>query len=102
MKSEPNFLQQVITGDETWVFEYDPTTKRQSSEWHTSESPPPKKARMSKSRVKSMLIFFYSKGIVHKEFVPPGQTESNILPTDTRAFKAGYRLEHSGEPNSVM
>ena len=75
VKSEPDFLQGVITGDETWIFEYDPTTKRQSSEWHTSESPRPKKARMSKSRVKSMLIiFFYSKGIVHKEFVPPGQT----------------------------
>jgi len=30
---------------------------------------------MSKSKVKSMLIIsFYSKGIVHKEFVPPGQT----------------------------
>ena len=26
--SEPNFLQWVITRDETWVFEYDPTTKR--------------------------------------------------------------------------
>jgi len=59
VKSEPDFLQGVITGDETWVFEYDPTTKRQSSEWHTSESPRPKKARMSKSRVKSMLIIFF-------------------------------------------
>jgi histone-lysine N-methyltransferase SETMAR len=31
---------------------------------------------MSKSRIKLMLIvfFFYSLGIVHKEFVPPGQT----------------------------
>jgi hypothetical protein len=34
--SEPDFLQRVITGDETWVFVYDPTTKRQSSQWHTS------------------------------------------------------------------
>jgi len=57
--SEPDFLQRVITGDETWVFEYDPTTKRRSSEWHTSQSPRPKKARMSKSRVKSMLIIFF-------------------------------------------
>jgi len=73
--SEPNFLQRVITGDESWVFECDPTTKRQSSEWHTSHSSRTKKARMSKSRVKSMLIIFFdSKRIIHKEFVPPGQT----------------------------
>ena len=59
LTSEPNFLQGLITGDETWVIEYDLTTKRQSSEWHTFESPRPKKARMSKSRVKSMLIIFF-------------------------------------------
>src|SRR5215469_10567956 len=30
---------------------------------------------MSKSKIKSMLIcFFDSQGIIHKEFVPPGQT----------------------------
>jgi hypothetical protein len=61
----------VITGDETWIFEYDPETKRQSKEWHTSASPPPKKARRSKSKIKFMFIcFFDSEGIVHTEFVP--------------------------------
>ena len=50
-------------------------TKCQIWEWHTANSPHPKKARMSKSKIKSMLIcFFESRGIVHKEFVPPGQT----------------------------
>ena len=40
-------------------------------EWHTASSPRPKKARMSKSKIKSMLIcFFDSRGIVHTEFVP--------------------------------
>jgi len=42
----------VITGDETWIFEYDPETKRQSKEWHTSASPRPKKARRSISKIK--------------------------------------------------
>ena len=55
-----------------------PETKRQSREWHTPNSPRPKKARMSKSKIKSMLFFFVfffcSQGIVHKEFVPPGLT----------------------------
>ena len=44
VRGDPDFLEQVITGDETWVFEYDPETKRQSSEWHTTKSPRPKKA----------------------------------------------------------
>ena len=35
---------------------------------------------MSRSRVKSMnVVFFDSRGIVHKEFVPPGQTVNNAF-----------------------
>ncbi|XP_039314693.1 protein GVQW3-like [Solenopsis invicta] len=74
-ENDPNFLNSVITGDESWIFEYDPETKRQSSEWHTPSSPRPKKARMSKSRIKTMLIVFFDvRGIVHHEFVPTGTT----------------------------
>ena len=40
-----------------------------------SNPPHPKKAKMSKSKIKTMLIcFFNSQGVVHKEFVPQGQT----------------------------
>ena len=46
-----DILCQVITGDETWVFQYDPETKRQSMEWKTTETPPPKKAPMSKLKI---------------------------------------------------
>ena len=28
----PEFFSRVITGDESWIFEYDPETKRQSRE----------------------------------------------------------------------
>ncbi|XP_014481720.1 PREDICTED: putative uncharacterized protein FLJ37770 [Dinoponera quadriceps] len=31
-ESDPEFLNNVITDDESWVFEYNPETKRQSSE----------------------------------------------------------------------
>lgn len=75
VEEDPGFLDNVITGDESWFFEYDPETKRQSSEWHTTKSPRPKKARMSKSKVKVMLIVFFDvRGVVHSEFVPEGQT----------------------------
>jgi len=46
------FLDKVITGDESWVFDYDPETKRQSLEWHTKSSSRPKIGRMSRSKVK--------------------------------------------------
>ena len=32
IQRDRNFLKNVITGDETWIFEYDPETKRQSKE----------------------------------------------------------------------
>jgi hypothetical protein len=38
LEIEPNFLDKVITGDESWVFEYDPEKKRQSEELHTKNS----------------------------------------------------------------
>nr|XP_012151353.1 PREDICTED: putative uncharacterized protein FLJ37770 [Megachile rotundata] len=73
VRKDDHFLDNVITGDETWVYQYDPEAKRQSSEWRTQGSPRPKKARMSKSKIKIMLItFFDRRDIVYKEFVPTG------------------------------
>ena len=28
LKTEPNLLKRVVTGDDSWIFEYDPLTKR--------------------------------------------------------------------------
>ena len=43
---------------ESWIFEYDPETKRQRCQWKSPTSTRPKKARQSKSKVKVMLITF--------------------------------------------
>jgi len=77
VEADPELMERVITGDESWFFQYDPETKRQSLEWRSKGSPRPKKARMSKSKLKCMLVcFFDSMGFVHKECVPAGQTIS--------------------------
>jgi hypothetical protein len=52
-----NFLLRVITGDESWIYEYDPETKRQSEEWKHDGSPRSKKVCKSRSKIKIMLIF---------------------------------------------
>jgi len=75
VRHDPNFLSRVINGDESWVYDYDPETKQQSTQWKAPSSPQPKKARQVCSNIKSMLIIFLDiQGTVHKEFVPPGQT----------------------------
>jgi hypothetical protein len=72
--SDPDFLKKVITGDESWVYGYDPETKAQSSRWKSPESPRPKKALQSRSNVNAMLtVFFDHEGVAHQEYAPPGQ-----------------------------
>ncbi|XP_072142421.1 protein GVQW3-like, partial [Dermacentor andersoni] len=39
--SDPNFMNTIITGDESWAHGYDPDTKSQSSQWKHSTSPRP-------------------------------------------------------------
>jgi len=68
-------LKRVVTGDESWIFEYNPLTKRQSLESKSTLSPRPKKVRMFKPKTKVMLIAFFDvHGIVHADFLPQGQT----------------------------
>jgi hypothetical protein len=71
-----NFLQRVITGDELWIYKYDPETKRQSEEWKHGRSPRSKKVHKSfKNQDHAHCFFFiYIRGVVHHEFVPQGQT----------------------------
>ena len=38
---QDDILGRVTTGDETWVYQYDPEMKRQSAQWKTANSPQP-------------------------------------------------------------
>ena len=70
INSDPTRLDALVTCDESWMYSYDPETKRQSSQWKHAGSPRPKKARQ-----KLMTIpFFDSIGIIYLHWVPTGQT----------------------------
>ncbi|UYV83947.1 hypothetical protein LAZ67_X000672 [Cordylochernes scorpioides] len=74
-RSNPEWKDKIITGDETWVYGYDPETKPQFAEWRGQGEPRPKKSRILKSRNKVLLVAFLdNKGIVHHEYLPAGQT----------------------------
>jgi len=79
LERQDDILGRVITGDETWVYQYDPETKRQSAQWKTANSPRPKKFRRSKLRVKTnLLTFFDIRGIVQYKFIPTGQRVNQV------------------------
>lgn len=63
--SDPTFMERIITGDETKVYEY----------YMPNDEPRPKQPRQRRSPVEVMLIVFYDiRGLVHHEFIPAGQT----------------------------
>ena len=69
------FLDMIITTDETWLRHFDSETKAMSSVWKTPRTPPPKKARVQKSAGKHMFIFFMNQhGMILQHRVPDGQT----------------------------
>jgi len=69
------FHKNFVTGDESWVYGYDPETKHQSSQWKGPTSPQLKKGRQVQSKTKVMLLaFFDSEGIVHHKYASDRQT----------------------------
>ena len=75
INSDPAVLDALETCNESWIYCYDPETKRQSCQWKHAGSPRSKKARQSKSIHKFLMIpFFDSTGMIYMHWVPTGQT----------------------------
>jgi len=68
------FLKNIVPGDDSWVYGYDPETKQQSSQWKGPTSLRPKKGRQVRSKTKVMLRAFFASEIVHHEYASDGQT----------------------------
>ena len=70
VNSDPTILDAPVTCDQSWIYCYDPETKRQSFQWKHAGSP-----RQSKSTHKLLMIpFFDSTGMIYMHWVPTGQT----------------------------
>ena len=93
-------LQRIVAIDETWIRSFEPELKRQSSEWHTKDSPRPLKFRRSQTCPKMLMIFAYDfRGVLTAHRVPTGRTvnkeyyekylrtTSSITPQALRTYK---------------
>jgi histone-lysine N-methyltransferase SETMAR len=69
------FLNRNVAIDETWIRDFEPQLKSQSSQWKHATSPRLKKCRRQQSKVKLMMIMAYDKnGVIATDRVPPGST----------------------------
>ena len=51
----------IVTGDESWIYQFEPETKRQSSVWIFPDEAPPQKFKRSRSVGKKMVASFFAK-----------------------------------------
>jgi histone-lysine N-methyltransferase SETMAR len=83
-EQEDDFLNQIVTGDETWVSHTTPETKRQSMEWrHTSSPVKTKFKRTISSRKIMCTVFWDRKGVLLVDFMPPGTTINSDVYCET-------------------
>lgn len=54
-------VYKIVTGDESWIYAYEPETKQQSTVWVFQDEPNPTKVRRARSTSKQMVACFFGK-----------------------------------------
>ncbi len=73
-RRSPTLQDRVVTGDECWFWCYKPATKRNSSAWlRRNERRPHKPVKDHYVRKVMVVIFWDSRGVIFRQFVPAGQ-----------------------------
>ncbi|GFO49450.1 transposase [Plakobranchus ocellatus] len=89
------FLQRILTGDESWVYHYDPESKAQSMECRHKTSPSPREFKIvaflsprefkvvASARKVLFTVFWDMERVVHMEFLEQGP---DLAPSDYYLF----------------
>ncbi|GFO03752.1 histone-lysine N-methyltransferase SETMAR [Plakobranchus ocellatus] len=74
-----NLFDNLITGDETWVYLNTPETKRDSMTWKHPSSPVTKKFKVQRSAAKVMAtVFWDATGVILLDILPRQTLHSNV------------------------
>ena len=74
-KCDPRRLEEIVTGDETWIYHFQPDSKAKNKVWVSSEGDRPVIAHRCKTSNRMLYaIFFDLKGPVHQIPVPKGSS----------------------------
>ncbi len=75
VRRRANFMNSIVTGDESWIFACDPASHQATSVWLSTGETHPQKVRLERVTVKVMLILFFdSEGIILKRYIPQGHS----------------------------
>ena len=74
---------EVLTGDETWIYYYDPRTKAQDRVWLAKGEPAPTKVRRERSTKKLMFSFFYEARPLELHDSPSRENRELLLLSET-------------------
>ena len=106
-------LNEIVTGDETWIYFFEPETKQHNKVWIGGDGPRPQIARRSRSVRRVMYaLFFDAKGPVTQVAVPEGRSvtglfyKENVLSRVVEHYKTlrpatgsrGIKLLHDNAP----
>ena len=69
-----DFIEHIVTQDETWVQHFDPESKMQSKQWKHSGSPHPKEFKKVNSSGKVMTSIFNSQGVMIIDYLEQVRT----------------------------
>ena len=70
-----DFIDRLVTQDETWVHHFDPESNVQSKQWKRVGSPPPRKFKKTSSAQKVMASVFWDKdGVIMIDYLERGHT----------------------------
>ena len=73
--NEAEFFARIVTGDETWIHQYDPESKIQSKQWLPRGSAGPVKFKAERSAQKVMAtVFWDSEGVILIDFLEGQKT----------------------------
>ena len=74
-RSEKDFLDRIVTGDESWLHYYEPESKFQSYQWKRKHEAVPIKVKCTPSAGKRMATVFWDrKGILSIDWLPEQST----------------------------
>jgi len=93
------FLHRIVTGDESWVYHYEPQSKRQSMQWKHPSSPANKKFKTQASAGKVVLTIFWDvDGPILVHFQEKGQTVTSARYSDmlVNELKPAIRSKRRG------